>query len=67
VLAAGRRRKREVELKELLANKSILSQRKDPEAYRRPKVEEIPKADLFAGLKRVTKDCQKGEYSNGLL
>jgi predicted ATPase len=33
VVAAGRRKQREVELKELLANQSILSQRKDPDAY----------------------------------
>ena len=31
----------------------------------RPDVENIPKADLFAGLQRATKDCQKGEYSKG--
>ncbi len=31
----------------------------------RTNVEEIPKADLFNGLKRATKDCQKGEYSKG--
>ena len=31
----------------------------------RPDVEGIPKADLFAGLQRATKDCQKGEYSKG--
>jgi hypothetical protein len=31
----------------------------------RPNIEEIPKADLFDGLKRATKDCQKGEYSKG--
>jgi len=30
-----------------------------------PDVENIPKADLFAGLRRATKDCQKGEYSKG--
>ena len=28
-------------------------------------LEEIPKADLFEGLKRATRDCQKGEYSKG--
>jgi len=33
VVTAGRRKQREVELKELLANQSILSQRKDPDAY----------------------------------
>jgi hypothetical protein len=31
----------------------------------RQNVEQIPKADLFAGLQRATKDCQKGEYSKG--
>jgi hypothetical protein len=31
----------------------------------RPDVENIPKADLFAGLQRATKDCKKGEYSKG--
>jgi hypothetical protein len=31
----------------------------------RPNVEEIPKDDLFDGLRRATKDCQKGEYSKG--
>jgi len=31
----------------------------------RTNVEEIPKADLFNGLKRATKNCQKGEYSKG--
>lgn len=31
----------------------------------RTNVEDIPKADLFDGLKRATKDCQKGEYSKG--
>jgi hypothetical protein len=31
----------------------------------RPDVENIPKADLFAGLQRATKDCQKAEYSKG--
>ena len=34
-----------------------LSQRAD--------IESIPKADLFAGLERATKDCQKGGYSKG--
>jgi hypothetical protein len=28
-------------------------------------IESIPKVDLFASLKRATKDCQKGEYSKG--
>jgi hypothetical protein len=28
-------------------------------------VEGIPKAELFAGLQRATKNCQKGEYSKG--
>lgn len=32
---------------------------------RRANVEEIPKAELFDGLKRATRDCQKGEYSKG--
>jgi len=32
---------------------------------RRASIEEIPKSDLFDGLKRATKDCQKGEYSKG--
>jgi len=36
---------------------AALSQRQD--------IETIPKADLFAGLQRATKDCQKGEYSKG--
>lgn len=31
----------------------------------RPNVEDIPKAELFDGLKRATKDCKKGEYSKG--
>jgi hypothetical protein len=31
----------------------------------RPDVENIPKADLFNGLQRATKDSQKGEYSKG--
>jgi len=34
-----------------------MSQRQDNEG--------IPKADLFAGLQRATKDCQKGEYCKG--
>ena len=29
----------------------------------RSDIEGIPKVDLFAGLKRATQDCQKGEYS----
>jgi hypothetical protein len=37
--------------------KSALTQRAD--------VEKISKKDLFDGLKRATKDCQKGEYSKG--
>ena len=32
---------------------------------RRPDIDNISKADLFAGLKLATKDCQKGEYSKG--
>lgn len=36
---------------------SALTQRAD--------VENISKKDLFDGLKRATKDCQKGEYSKG--
>lgn len=32
---------------------------------KRGDVENIPKADLFDGLRRATKDCQKGEYSKG--
>ena len=28
-------------------------------------IDNIPKADLFSGLRRATKDCQKGEYSKG--
>lgn len=32
---------------------------------RRANVEEIPKAELFDGLKGATKDCQKGGYSKG--
>jgi hypothetical protein len=28
-------------------------------------IEKIPKADLFAGLQKATKDCKKGEYSKG--
>jgi len=31
----------------------------------RPDIDNIPKADLFAGLERATRDCQKGEYSKG--
>jgi hypothetical protein len=31
----------------------------------RQSIEQIPKADLLAGLKRATKDCLKGEYSKG--
>jgi hypothetical protein len=31
----------------------------------RPEIESIPKGDLFDGLRRATKDCQKGEYSKG--
>jgi uncharacterized protein DUF4276 len=31
----------------------------------RIEVEHIPKADLFAGMKLATRDCQKGEYSKG--
>jgi hypothetical protein len=31
----------------------------------RPDIEDIPKADLFGGLQRATRDCQKGEYSKG--
>jgi hypothetical protein len=38
---------------------------KDAALSPRTNVEEIPKADLFDGLKRATKNCQKGEYSNG--
>jgi hypothetical protein len=30
-----------------------------------PNVENIPKADLFDGLRSATRDCQKGEYSKG--
>jgi hypothetical protein len=36
---------------------AALSQRLD--------IENIPKTDLFDGLRRATKDCQKGEYSKG--
>jgi len=36
---------------------AALSQRQD--------IENIAKADLFDGLRRATKDCQKGEYSKG--
>ena len=28
-------------------------------------IDNIPKSDLFAGLERATRDCQKGEYSKG--
>jgi hypothetical protein len=28
-------------------------------------IENIPKADLFDGLQRATRDCPKGEYSKG--
>jgi hypothetical protein len=28
-------------------------------------IENIPKGDLFAGLKGATSNCQKGEYSKG--
>lgn len=38
-------------------NEQALRARKD--------VENIPKVDLFDGLKRATKDCPKGEYSKG--
>jgi len=31
----------------------------------RPHIEAIPKVELFGGLERATKDCQKGEYSKG--
>jgi hypothetical protein len=31
----------------------------------RPDIDNIPKADLFAGMQMATKDCQKGEYSKG--
>ena len=31
----------------------------------RPDIENIATADLFDGLQRATKDCQKGEYSKG--
>jgi hypothetical protein len=37
--------------------RGALSQRGD--------IENIPKADLFAGLQRATKACQKGEYAKG--
>ena len=30
-----------------------------------PSIEEIPKDDLFQGLKNATRDCPKGEYSKG--
>jgi len=36
---------------------AALSQRQD--------VENVPKADLFDGLRRATRGCQKGEYSKG--
>ncbi len=36
---------------------AALSQRND--------IEDIPKADLFSGMRRATRDCQKGEYSKG--
>lgn len=29
----------------------------------RPDIDDIAKADLFAGLKQATKNCQNGEYS----
>ena len=32
---------------------------------RRPQTEEIPKADLFEGLKNATRRCQKGVYGKG--
>ena len=32
---------------------------------RRPDIENIPKADLFEGMRRATKDCENGEYSKG--
>ena len=31
----------------------------------RPDIENIPKTDLFDGLRRATRLCQKGEYSKG--
>lgn len=31
----------------------------------RTDIESIPKADLFDGMQRATRDCQKGEYSKG--
>jgi len=31
----------------------------------RPNIEEIPKAELFDGLTRATKNCPKAEYSKG--
>ena len=31
----------------------------------RPDIDNIPKADLYDGMKLATKDCQKGEYSKG--
>lgn len=36
---------------------AALGQRRD--------IENIPKADLYAGLENATKDCQKGAYSKG--
>ena len=31
----------------------------------RPDIDNIPKDDLYDGMKLATKDCQKGEYSKG--
>lgn len=31
----------------------------------RTDVEDIPKAELFLGIRQATKDCRKGEYSKG--
>jgi hypothetical protein len=31
----------------------------------RANLEDIPKSDLFDGLKRATRNCSKGEYSKG--
>ena len=31
----------------------------------RTSIEDVPRADLFNGLARATKDCTKGEYSKG--
>jgi hypothetical protein len=31
----------------------------------RPDIDDIPKADLFAGMQNATKGCLKGEYSKG--